>query len=330
MTTVGNHMTKNPVVVDGDERASNVTKLMVERDLKRVVVKTEKGYSVASARLLVRDALMTPDWADRKISDMVRHGFWVKPNVHIKAAAREMANNFVGSLVVLEESKLIGIITERDIVKGTPDLSIPVEAFMTKHADMLGPDATMREAATAMAHFGYSNIPVHDGYEVRKVLTIRDALRALMEGRFDERVLDCHCGREPVTVNPQDTYGKVKEVLLTKSVDGVLVTKSEGSRRVDDIVGIITMWDMVRTFAHSISAHVMLEVELPYLEDVMSELSKLPRVTNFTPMFGEYDLVVRVDAESLDALTELIMKRIGAVKGVKKSFTMIEALLTPQ
>ena len=48
---------------------------------------------------------------------MVRHGFWVKPDVHIKAVAREMANNFVGSLLVLEESKLVGIITERDIVR---------------------------------------------------------------------------------------------------------------------------------------------------------------------------------------------------------------------
>ena len=330
MRTVSNHMTRNPVVVDGNERASDVARLMVERYLKRVVVKTEKGYSVASARLLVRDALMTPDWADRKISDMVRHGFWVKPNVHVKAAAREMANNFVGSLLVLEESKLVGIITERDIVRATPDLSIPVEAFMTKHVDMLGPDATMREAATVMAHFGYSNVPVHDGSEVRKVLTIRDALKALVEGRLDERVLDCECGREPVTINPHYTYDKVKEVLMTKSADGVLVTKSEGSKKVDDMIGIVTMWDMVRTFAHSISAHVMLEVELSYLEDVIDELSKLPRITNFTPVFGEYDLVVRVDAESLDALTELIMKRIGAIKGVKRSFTMIEALLTPQ
>ena len=51
---------------------------------------------------------------------------------------------------------------------------------------------------------------------------------------------------------------------------------------------------------------------------------------NFTPVFGEYDLVVRVDAESLGALTELIMKRIGAIKGVKKSTSLIEALPTPQ
>ena len=53
-------MTRNPVVVDGNERAGNVAKLMVEPNLKRVVVKTEKGYIVASARLLIRDALMVP------------------------------------------------------------------------------------------------------------------------------------------------------------------------------------------------------------------------------------------------------------------------------
>ena len=330
MLTVSYHMSSNPVVVDGNEKAGDVAEIMVKRNLKRVVVKTERGYTVASARLLVRDALMTPDWRERRISDMVRHGFWVRPDVHIKVAAREMANNFVGSILVLEGSNLVGIITERDIIRASPNLSIPVEAFMTKHVDMLGPDATMREAATAMAHFGYSNIPVHDSTDVKKVLTIRDALKALVEGRLDERLLDCHCGSEPVTISVHEAYDKVKEVLLMKSADGVLVTKTEGSKKVTDIVGIITMWDMVRTFAHSISAHVMLEVELPYIEDVMRELSKLPRVTNFSPVFGECDLVVRVDAESLDALTELIMKRIGALRGVKKSKTMIEALSTPQ
>ena len=328
MLTVSNHMTRNPVVVDGDERAGNVAELMVERDLKRVVVKTERGYTVASARLLVRDALMTPDWHERKISDMVRHGFWVRPDVHIKAAAREMANNFVGSMLVMEESKLVGFITERDIVRATPDLSIPVEAFMTKHVEMLGPEATMREAAMAMAHFGYSNIPIHDGTEVKRMFTIRDALKALVWTSMERLTLTCDCGYDPRVVGPDATYAQVRRIMVDESVDAVLVSKDGKSRRIEDIIGIVTMWDMVRTYANSVSAHVMLEVELPYLEDVMRELSKLPRVTNFTPVLGEYDLMVRVDAESLDALTDLVMKRIGAIKGVKKSVTMIEALPT--
>ena len=325
MFTVNEYMTRNPVMVDGDERASSVAELMVKQNLKRVVVKTEKGYTVASARLLVRDALITSDWADRKISSMVRHGFWVSPDVHTKVAAREMVNNFVGSLLVLEGSKLVGIITERDIVRSSIHLGIPVEAFMTKHVEMLGPDVTMREAAIAMAHFGYSNLPIHDGTEVKKILTIRDALRALVEGRLDVKVLGCDCGQKPITVTIDYNFSKVKDLIMEKSVDGVLVTKSEESKRVGDVVGIVTMWDMVRTYANSISAHVMLEVELPYLEDVKRELSKLPRVTSFTTVFGEYDVIVRADAESLDALTNLVMKRMGAIKGVKKSVTMIEA-----
>ena len=324
MFTVEDYMTRNPVVVDGNERAGNVAELMVKRNLKRIVVKTDKGYSVASARLLVRDALMTPDWADKKIASMVRHGYWVGPDVNTKVAAREMTNNFVGSLLVLEGSNLVGIITERDIIRSSLHLGIPVEAFMTKHVEMLGPEATLSEAAIAMSHFGYSNLPVHDGSEVKKVLTIRDALRALVEGKLNEKVLNCDFGREPVTVSPDNTFGKVKDLMMDKSVDGVLVTKNDSSRKVQDIIGIVTMWDMVRTYAHSISAHIMMEVELPYLESVMRELSKIPRVSNFTPLLGEYDLRVRVDAESLDALTDLILNRIGKIKGIRKTVTMIE------
>lgn len=82
----------------------------------------------------------------------------VEPNDTVMLAAQRMSDKMVGSLVVLDGDKPVGIITDRDIairvVGAGKDLNTPVKEVMTKSpvtiredADFFALTKTFREAA---------------------------------------------------------------------------------------------------------------------------------------------------------------------------------------
>ena len=49
---------------------------------------------------------------------------------------------------------------------------------------------------------------------------------------------------------------------------------------------------------------------------------KLPRIVELYPLFGEYDLIAKVEADSFDAIGEFVMESIRSVDGVKATKTL--------
>ena len=82
----------------------------------------------------------------------------------LRDAAARMWNQQTGSLVVMEGAELLGIITERDIMKAVArgdDLeSTPVSAVMTRAVVTVAPDTSVAEAAQHMATRWIRHLPV--------------------------------------------------------------------------------------------------------------------------------------------------------------------------
>ena len=102
----------------------------------------------------------------------------------IVAVAQRMADRNVGAVLVLEDGRLAGIMTERDIMRavarGLRDDTV-VSDCMTVDPETIAPDDTIDHAAVLMIHGGYRHLPVVDGDAVVGVLSIRDLVAVVVE-----------------------------------------------------------------------------------------------------------------------------------------------------
>jgi CBS domain-containing protein len=94
-------------------------------------------------------------------------------------AARRMADRRVGAILVTEGDGLIGIMTERDVLRavGTGSISGTVGDWMTAQPDTAPPASTIGHAAAMMLHGGYRHVPIVDGDRLVGIVSIRDLLR---------------------------------------------------------------------------------------------------------------------------------------------------------
>ena len=51
-------------------------------------------------------------------------------------------------------------------------------------------------------------------------------------------------------------------------------------------------------------------------------LIKLPQIVELYPLFGEYDLIAKVEADSFDAIGNMVVQHIRSVDGVKSTKTL--------
>ncbi len=116
----------------------------------------------------------------------------VKPGESIQAAAVVMREQDAGAVPVVEDDgRLIGMITDRDIVvravaSGRPP-SEPVREVLTSDLVVATPDMSTKEAAKLMAEHQVRRLPVVDKDRLVGIISIGDL--AVKEGK-DSRVGD--------------------------------------------------------------------------------------------------------------------------------------------
>jgi DNA-binding Lrp family transcriptional regulator len=52
------------------------------------------------------------------------------------------------------------------------------------------------------------------------------------------------------------------------------------------------------------------------------ELQRIPEIVELTPLFGEYDLIAKIEAHDFNTLSRIIMKKIRKVDGVEDTMTL--------
>lgn len=112
-----------------------------------------------------------------------------QPQDTLAEAARKMWRQQTGSLLVLDGEDLVGIVTERDILKavagGTSLDHTTIAEVMTKDVITVGPGTSLREAAKVMADRWIRHLPVLDAGKLVGVVSQRD-LSGVLAGALNE------------------------------------------------------------------------------------------------------------------------------------------------
>jgi len=118
MGQVRDIMEKNVITIDINETANNAANQMKENDISfLVIIENGKPVGVVSERDFVQKlCINNQNSFDVKISDIMSYKFrWVNPTTKIEDAIQKMLNNNIRRLLILDDEKLVGVITQTDL-----------------------------------------------------------------------------------------------------------------------------------------------------------------------------------------------------------------------
>jgi CBS domain-containing protein len=114
---------------------------------------------------------------------MTRDVLAVESTTRLPEAAARMHERGVGAVVVVEGGRLVGIFTERDVLRAvaTGTVDGPVGDTMTRAPETIGQDEATSHAAALMIHGGFRHLPVVAGDDVVGMISIRDLIRVSID-----------------------------------------------------------------------------------------------------------------------------------------------------
>ena len=130
------------------------------------------------------------------IRDLMTEGpATVEPSATLVDAARVMAQEDVGPVPVVDGERVVGILTDRDIVvraiaEGRDPQSTTVQDVISSDLATIQPDASLDEALQLMAQRQVRRIPVVEGDRLVGIVAQADVARAADEERTGEVVQD--------------------------------------------------------------------------------------------------------------------------------------------
>jgi CBS domain-containing protein len=109
----------------------------------------------------------------------------VSPEDTVSVAIARMLEENVGSVGVCEGEKLVGMFTERDVLRlageGSQFADVRVGDVMTRQLVTLAPDDDILDAARLMGERKIRHLPVLEGENLLGIVGIREVVRALVE-----------------------------------------------------------------------------------------------------------------------------------------------------
>jgi CBS domain-containing protein len=109
----------------------------------------------------------------------------INPDAKVIEALKLMAEKDVGALVVVENSEVVGIFSERDyarkvILLGKSSREIPVKEIMSKRVMYVEPNQRVEDCMAVMTHSKIRHLPVINNGKLIGMVSIGDIVKALI------------------------------------------------------------------------------------------------------------------------------------------------------
>jgi CBS domain-containing protein len=112
----------------------------------------------------------------------------ISPNDSVYAAVERMSENNVGALLVLENGKLVGILSERDyarkvILKGKSSKNTLIREIMTPDVLCVSPETTVEECMALLTENRVRHLPVMEGGKLTGIVSIGDLVKQIISDK---------------------------------------------------------------------------------------------------------------------------------------------------
>jgi CBS domain-containing protein len=112
--------------------------------------------------------------------------YTIGANANVYEALEKMAEKNIGALIVMNEGKIVGILSERDyarkvILHGRSSLQTPIDKIMTRQVCYALPSNTVEEGLALITEKRCRHLPVFDGSTLIGIVSIGDLVKASIE-----------------------------------------------------------------------------------------------------------------------------------------------------
>jgi CBS domain-containing protein len=118
----------------------------------------------------------------------------VSPNDSVHDAVKLLVEKNIGALLVINENKLVGVVSERDctrktLLSGLSAFETKVESIMTSRVAYAKPSHTVNECMALMAEKHIRHLPIMDGDDIVCMISMGDLVKEVIA---DQQMLINH------------------------------------------------------------------------------------------------------------------------------------------
>jgi CBS domain-containing protein len=252
---IGEIFTKSFSKVKENDPISKCLEIFKKKMPPVIAVLNEKGKykGVISRRWIIR---ARPDPENTKVKTLMRPAPKVSPQFSLSKAAKLMIESGIRQLPVFEKNKLIGFVTDEDIIHGAVTQewgNTTIDKIMTKAPQTIEADRSIGAVLTLFREHGVSHVPVMNKGKLAGVISIHDIIEQIFQPKQRQTLGEIVGEKVPVlsipakgimthpviTVQPETTLKEAAEKMHNQNIS-CLVILSKGK-----LTGIVTKLDFL-------------------------------------------------------------------------------------
>ncbi len=252
---VKNVFTNSFSTVNENDSISKCLELFKREMPPVIAVLDEKGKyaGVISRRWIIRSRL---DPATTKVKTLMRPAPKVSPDFSLSKAAKLMIESGVRQLPVFEKSKLVGFVTDEDIIHGAVTQewgNTAVELIMSRAPQVIDGSRSVGAVLSLFREHGVSHVPVTDKGKLVGIISIQDIIEQIFQPRQKQTRGEIVGEKVPVlsipakgimaqpviTVVPETSVKEAEKKMHDQDISCLVVLSKER------LVGIVTKLDFL-------------------------------------------------------------------------------------